>query len=292
MLIVRTILSSFLLAFAVAAVFGILPLMLSRIRKGSEKWLATLYLTGILTGFWAGFAFIHQALWPELPPLDSGHWFLYFLIPFWALSLGQVWKTSSFLVLSLIRGTLVFSMTQLILSPLRAYNWSSEQSLMVALAVALLFSVYTGLLDALAEGSPGSLYPTLLGLTCTASALLFMLGSSAVLNQQTMLIGMTLLVPLGILFWKKELKASQGLMGLSSFLLLSHWLNAWLFASLDKWSIIALLAPFSSLVLKIPFLEKQPQWRQHLIVWGFALLYLSTIVLIVFVNQPNEAYPY
>lgn len=291
MVVIQAVLISLALSLSAAALVALLPLLSPSLRR-SDRAVASLYLSGCVIGFWVGFAWTHQELWPDFPPADSTLWLVFWLWPTWLLALWQVWKAPSWLSMAVLRALLTGSLSHLVLAPLRANGWTLTQSLTVSLLVSLSFVLYTGLLDQVAKAIPGWYFPALLGLLTTASAALFMLGASALLNQQTLILGMTLLPPLGLLCWRRNLKANQGLIGLIGFVLLSHWLFAWLFASLQKWSLIALLAPFSSLLLKLPILARRPAWQQALLVWGLAALWLGGIVTAVVLNQPPEAYPY
>jgi len=282
-----TLLRGWLLMLFVSTATGLLAVWHWR-RGGSTGWATLWPALAVALAYWVSQTAVMQRLWPPFPPTDSSHWGQIFLLPMLALAWWQSQSEANpWRLAAALRLALLWPLVYLISLPLQQHTWSPAQSWVFLSVVPCAGWVYATALEAVAERSPSWLYPGLFGLLALASAWVFLLASTALLAQQAVGLGLALLVPLGLFCWRPAHLARRALVALTGYLLLLLWLLAGLFATVPPLAYLALLAPFSPLLLLLPALRQKPAWQQGLSCWGLAAVYLGVVLGWVHMTQPQ-----
>ncbi len=224
------------------------------------RWRNLLLALGLLTGLWTGFIFVAQENWPLFPPVDSSLWWVHFL-PLLALfaavkSKSPPLRMGTNFFMTLCSGIYLYLLT----TPIRTYEWSTLYAMgfcgVVALGMGLLPVIYVRTLPALA---PASAWPLTILIAGSGSAYLFLVGSSAKLQQYALFLVLLQILPLLIFLWKAsdtEREHYPSVFGLfSSWFLLHLWVNSLLFSSLSGWGVLTVLALLSPLMTRLNFIK-------------------------------------
>lgn len=268
-----------------AGLLALLPLTQPRAR---QLWLLKLLaVISPLIGFYVGYSRMLPLWWQPFPPPDSSRWLAFVLPVFALLALIRpkcpIWLSSS------LQALFGAGFAWLTLTPMQEQNWSPTALLLSVFAFALIQALYSVLLEQTAQKTDSpSLGLSLLALVLGGSGVLYLQASSAVFTLQAWMQAILLIIPIGLLTWRKDLKL-QGLFTLPAFLLSGLWLNALLFSSAAKWWPLILLFGFTPWLLKTKLLSQPSKTRRQILVFLLTGAILGILLAVIWLSQPDPS---
>lgn len=239
-----------------------------------------------LIGFWCSDMVLYQRIWPGFPPSDPAMWWIFCLPVLAGFALMNTRDDPGKFSL-LVGGGMSLAYVYLLTEPLRQYAWADGFASARVIAWGFALGLVPTLVSFLFSSrvSPQALrhWPWLLFWISGGSAVLFLMGSSAVYAQAA-------LVLCAIQGFQLFFRLSAGLVWTQTWLLAMLWLNVLLFASLSSVGLLAWSGFMATLTLRIPAVAALSLRWQVLTLGLVTGVCLGVAMVWVWSLQPHAAF--
>lgn len=245
--------------------------------------LPLLIVLGIGLGFFGGSLAELPGWWQAFPPSDSTHWLLWLWPLMLVLALSQTVFVLAPLPTAALRGLGGCAYAWLLQAPLRQQGAPLTISLLVTAGFGVGLALWCGLQERLARELAPVWFVAWQPVLLAGAGPMFLLGSSALLTQQALM-----LAGLGLLPLASPRRLLAGSLSLSAFGLTGLWLQAGLFSETRLWGLLSLLLPGLPVCL---LLRRHPASKglQGLL-FGLSCLVLAGLLLALWLGRGQELY--
>lgn len=273
-----------LLGAAFASLLAGGPLLWTRLRH-QPFWRQAFPLLGLCLGYWSAWPALYGRRAPDLPPVDSNHWLFWLLLP----ALGLAWLQAADKLTGRwlwgARTLLLTALAGLITRPLLLRPDTRLGAVVIVAAAVLLLPLWLRRLDDWQQVPRGTA-PALALLLIWGSAAALLLGSSASLQQQSLILGASLLPSLLWMGPGRESSAPLAWPGLLGFGLSGLWISALCYSSLPPWAVLLLAGGLSPLLLRWTALDQRSRAQQGWAVVGLAFSWIAALLTLLWLTRP------